>query len=270
MTCKEGKICAREIRRTIVNTMAAGGRGHLPSALSLVEILQVLYDDILKIDPNRPDWPHRDRCILSKGHGCLALYAVLAHKGFFPHEALGSFCRYEALLGGHPEHTIPGVEASTGSLGHGLAMGIGRLLAGRLRGQDFRCFVVMGDGECNEGSVWEAALAAAKHKLDRLTVVIDANDRQSFGPTAEVLDMAPLRDKWRQFGFGTVEADGHDAEQLRAIFASLPLQPGRPTAIVCRTIKGKGIRIVENDPSWHHKSAFGPEDAARLLTELSD
>lgn len=259
---------SRELREAILQTMAAAGRGHLPSALSLVEILRVLYDDILQYDPTRPTWDERDRCILSKGHGCLALYVLLADKGFFPFEELARFCTTDALLGGHPEHGIPGVEAATGSLGHGLAIGVGRALAGRMRHYTYRTFVVMGDGECNEGAVWEAAMMAAKHKLDSLTVVIDANGRQSYGSTATVLDMSPLLEKWNSFGFHATTVDGHDTAALQEIFHRLPLEKGKPSVLVCRTVKGKGFTTTENDPSWHHKSKFTPQDAEKLLEEL--
>ena len=164
------------LRRTIVHTMAASKRGHLGSALSLVEILRVLYDDILTVDPARPAWPLRDRCILSKGHGCLALYAILAEKGFFPEEELWKFCQGDGILGGHPERgKVPGVEASTGSLGHGLAIGIGFALHARQERAAHRVFVVMSDGESNEGSVWEAAMCAGKHGLSGLTALVDYN-----------------------------------------------------------------------------------------------
>ena len=209
------------LRRVIVQTLVAGRRGHLASALSLVEILRVLYDDVLAVDPGRPDWSGRDRCILSKGHGCLALYVVLQDKGFFPDAVLGTFCQVDSILGGHPEPgKVPGVEASTGSLGHGLPLGLGFALAGRMNGQSHRTFVILGDGECGEGSNWEAAMSAAKHRLDSLTVVIDYNKQQSYGDTSEVLELEPFTDKWQAFGFAVAEVDGHDVDALRSAFAA--------------------------------------------------
>ncbi|MBF0270768.1 MAG: transketolase [Magnetococcales bacterium] len=245
---------SRRLRLLVLRAMEQGGRGHPGPALSLIEILRVLYDDILRYRPDQPQWPERDRCILSKGHGCLALYALLADKGFFPVEALDTFCRFDSFLGGHPERgKIPGVEASTGSLGHGLSIGVGQALAARLQGRSHRVVVVMGDGEINEGSVWEAAMTAAKHRLDALTAVVDYNKMQSYGPTREVLDLEPLTDKWRAFGFTTREVDGHDVAALRTTL-STPPEPGRPTAIIAHTVKGKGIPEAEHNPEWHHKS----------------
>ena len=259
---------SRELRRAIVRTLTAGGRGHLGSAFSLVEILRVLYDEVLRYDPKRPDWAERDRFLLSKGHGCLALYVLLAEKGFFDVGELERFCHHDGLLGGHPEIRVPGVEASTGSLGHGLSIGLGFALAARLRGETWRTFVVMGDGESNEGSVWEGALAAGKHGVDALTVLIDDNKLQSYGPTADVQSMEPVADKWRAFGFATAEVDGHDVSALRNVFAGLPLEKGRPSLIVCHTVKGKGAASCEGNPAWHHKSRLAPEAVEQLLAEI--
>ncbi|MEM8996189.1 MAG: transketolase [Acidobacteriota bacterium] len=261
---------SRELRRRIVETLDAGGRGHLGAAFSLVEILRVLYDDVLRFRGDAPDWPGRDRFILSKGHGCLALYVLLADKGFFPASELGRFCRYDALLGGHPEIVVPGVEASTGSLGHGLSIAVGMALAARLRGQDWRTYVVLGDGESQEGSVWEGAMAAAKHRLGALTVLVDANQLQSYGPTREVLDLEPMAEKWRAFGFDAREVDGHDVDALRRALAPGPPPPGdgRPTALICRTVKGKGVPQCELEPTWHHKSRLSPDAVAELLGAL--
>lgn len=260
---------SRALRRSILDTLHKAGRGHLAPALSLVEILRVLYDDVLRFDPARPDWAERDRCILSKGHGCLALYALLADKGFFPATELDCFCKPTAMLGGHPEHCkIPGVEASTGSLGHGLPIGVGRALAARLNGAAWRTFVIMGDGECNEGSVWEAALAAGKHRLGSLTAIVDYNKQQSYASTAEVLDLEPFAAKWESFGFAAVEVDGHDVAALRQVLSLLPLQADKPTAIICHTVKGRGFASVERNLAWHHKTKLSDEEHAKLLAEL--
>lgn len=260
---------SRELRKTIVRMIEAGGRGHLGSAFSLVEILRVLYDDVLRCDPANPRWRERDRCILSKGHGCLALYAILADKGFFPASELSKFCKRDGMLGGHPEYgKVPGVEASTGSLGHGLSIGIGFALYARYEKAGHRVFVVVSDGESNEGSVWEAALCASKHRLSNLTVLVDYNKQQSYGSTFEVLNLEPFADKWRSFGFATLEVDGHDVHALRSALAGLPLQPDKPTAIVCHTVKGKGVGFVENNLAWHHRTRVAPDEIRSLLAAL--
>lgn len=258
-----------ELRRQIVRMLEKGGRGHVGSAFSLVEILRVLYDDVLRYDPGNPRWPQRDRFILSKGHGCLALYVLLAEKGFFPEAELWRFCKTDGILGGHPEAgKVPGVEASTGSLGHGLPIGVGFALNARHEQAAHRVFVVASDGESNEGSVWEAALCAAKHKLSNLTVLVDYNKQQSYSTTYEVLDLDPFADKWRAFGFAVEEADGHSVEQLRAALKRTPFDAGKPSALICHTIKGKGVGFVENNLNWHHKNKVTPEEIQSLLAAL--
>jgi len=262
-------VRSRMLREMVIDALDGGGRGHPGAALSLIEILRVLYDDVLRYRAGEPDWPERDRCILSKGHGCLALYAILADKGFFPVEELHRQCHPDAMLGGHPEaHKIPGVEASTGALGHGLPIGVGMALAARLQGRDSHVFVIMGDGEVNEGSVWEAAMCAAKHGLDNLVAIIDRNKLQSYGPTAEVLDLEPLAEKWHSFGFTVHEANGHDVESLRKGLAALPYEPGKPNLLICHTVKGRGIAEAEHNPSWHHKARLSPEQVAELHKAL--
>jgi transketolase len=234
----------------------------------LVEILRVLYDDILNYDSNEPKWPGRDRFVLSKGHGCFALYVLLSEKGFFPESELWNCGRPTALLGGHPETKIPGVEVSTGSLGHGLPFGIGFALNARYERSNHRVFVVIGDGESNEGSIWEAALSAGKHRLSNLTVIIDYNKYQSYGSTQEVQNLEPLADKWRSFGFAVSEVDGHNVDELRNTLSTLPIDEERPSAIVCHTVKGKGVSIIENNMEWHHKSRVSDEEIQILLAEL--
>jgi transketolase len=241
--------------------------------MSLIEILRVLYDDVLRFRPAQADWPERDRMILSKGHGCLALYVLLADKGFITLDTLDTFCRRDSILGGHPEAgKVPGVEASTGALGHGLSVGLGMALAIGARKSapksDSRVFVVMGDGEINEGSVWEAAMCAGKHGLSRLTALIDYNKIQSAGPTREIQDLEPLADKWRAFGFAVAEVDGHDVGALRSLLGRLPLAGDKPTAIICHTVKGKGIPFAENDANWHHKSKIPPDLVSRMYGAL--
>jgi transketolase len=259
---------SKELRRIIVNMMKASKRGHLASALSIVEIIRVLYDEILSYDPANPKWTDRDRFILSKGHGALALYPILSEKGFFPKDELWTYCLSDSILGGHPEIKAPGVEASTGSLGHGLSIGLGFAINAKFEKAKYRVFVLVGDGETNEGSIWEAALSASKHHLDNLTVIVDCNAQQSYSSTEEVLNLSPYKEKWKAFGFAAVEVDGHNIAELRNVFCSLPLEPGKPSVIICHTVKGKGINKIERDLSWHHKSKLNEEDINNLLGEL--
>lgn len=256
---------SRDLRKLVIKGLESGGKGHVGSSMSLMEILRVLYDDFLKYDPQIPDWPDRDRLILSKGHGCLALYALLVDKGFIDRSNLEKVCHPEAMLGGHPEKfQIPGIEASTGALGHGLSIGVGMAQAARIKRSGYRVVVVTGDGELNEGSIWEAAMHAAKYRLSNLSVFIDYNKIQCFGPTSEVLDLEPLANKWESFGFAVVEVDGHDVPSLRRVVQTLPLKPEKPTAVICHTIKGKGIPFAENTAEWHHRHHFEAEDIARM------
>ena len=210
------------LRRLAIKALEGGGRGHIGSTMSLIEILRVLYDDILKYQPDDPKWEERDRCILSKGHGCIALYAILADKGFFDIELLDTFCKKESILGGHPDAgKVPGVEASTGALGHGFPIGVGIAIALKVKNIAGKVFVIMGDGEINEGSVWEAAMCANKHRLENLVAIIDYNKIQSAGTTAEIQDLEPLLDKWKSFGFATNEVDGHNVTSLREVFRKI-------------------------------------------------
>jgi len=257
-----------DLRKTIVQVLKASRRGHLGSAFSLVEILRVLYDDVLRYNPKNPRWSYRDRCILSKGHGCLALYVILAEKGFFPRSELWRFCQTGGILGGHPEHTVPGVEVSTGSLGHGLSIGIGFALNARHEKADYRTFVVIGDGECNEGSIWEAAMCAGKHNLSNLTIIVDYNKQQSYGSTFQIQNLEPFVGKWKSFGLAVAEVDGHNVDILRQVFSNLPLEPDKPSVLICHTIKGKGIEFAENDLTWHHRSRLTDKEIQSLLTSL--
>jgi len=257
-----------ELRKQMVRTFLAAKRGHLASAFSLVEILRVLYDEVLHYDAKNPAWAQRDRFILSKGHGCIALYVLLAEKGFIPEAELWKLCKSDGLLGGHPEHRVPGVETSTGSLGHGLAIGVGMALNARIEKSSHRVFVVVSDGESQEGSVWEAAMCAAKHKLTNLTVLVDYNKQQSYGSIAEVLDVEPFADKWRSFGFSVRELDGHDVNALRTALTQIPFDPQRPSAIICHTVKGKGIPFMEKNLAWHHKTKVTDEEVKSLMSAL--
>jgi transketolase len=272
MECKEKTIGldarSKELRKTIIRIVEQARRGHVISAFSLVEILRLLYDDVMHYEPKNPKWENRDRFILSKGHGCLALYTLLADKGFIPESELWRFCKFDALLGGHPEHKVPGIECSTGSLGHGLSIGAGFAINGKYEKQDYRVFVVVGDGELNEGSIWEAALCAAKHKLDNLVVLVDYNKCQSYGPTCEVLELEPLADKWKAFGFEVREVNGHDVQALKAVLSKLSFEPKKPSVIICHTVKGKGIKFLENNYAWHHKSRISDQEIKMMFEDL--
>lgn len=259
---------SRYLRRLIVDGLEGGGRGHTGASFSLVEILRVLYDDVLRYRPSEPKWEGRDRFILSKGHGCLALYALLADKKFIAQDELLRQCRAGALLGGHPEDNIPGVEACTGALGHGMPIGVGMAMALRLKKNPARVVTVVGDGESNEGSIWEAAMHAAKHRLSQFTVIVDYNKLQSYGFTTEVLDLEPFADKWRAFGFAVQEVDGHDVHALQRVFSALPFDADKPNCIIAHTIKGKGIPDAEYNPEWHHRSNFSPEEIATMRAAL--
>ncbi|MBF0422989.1 MAG: transketolase [Magnetococcales bacterium] len=260
---------SRYLRRLIIRALAGAGRGHPGSALSLVEILRVLYDHALHYRADDPFHPDRDRLLLSKGHGCLALYAILADKGFFPATQLDQFCSMEGILGGLPERgRIPGVEASAGSLGHGLSLGVGMALAARIKQKKHRVVVILGDGEINEGSIWEAAMSAAKYRLDRLLGLLDYNKFQSWGPSSKIQNLEPLADKWRSFGWQVHEVDGHDVAALKQVLAPLPLTEGRPTFVICHTVKGKGFPFAEHVAAWHHKSNIGPEMVSMMEKAL--
>jgi transketolase len=262
-----------QLREQMLRMLQAGKRGHVASAFSVAEIVRVLYDDIMRYDAANPRWSGRDRFILSKGHACMAQYVLLAEKGFFPVSELWTFCSIDSFLGGHPTFgSVPGVEASTGSLGHGLSIGVGLALAVRSAGADApdapRVFVVMSDGEIQEGSVWEGLLCASKHRLSRLTVMVDYNKQQSYGYTSEVLGLEPLADKLRAFGLAVDEVDGHDVTALRALLNRPPSSDGRPRGLICHTVKGRGIKQIEQDLKWHHKTNVSDEEMASLMSGL--
>jgi transketolase len=260
------------LRQLIVQALDGARRGHIGPSMSLVEILRVLYDDFLLYRPSEPFWPDRDRLILSKGHGCLALYAILADKGFFSKELLSTFASSDSPLGGHPERgPVPGVEASTGALGHGLSIGVGMALAGRIRKRDYRVVVVTGDGELNEGSCWEAISCASKHRLSRLHVFVDRNRMQCYGSTREITALEPLGQKFEAFGFDVVEVDGHDLNALGKAVANLKdADRDRPIAILCDTVKGKGISFAEHDPTWHYRFILTDDDISAMYASISE
>jgi transketolase len=245
---------ANETRKTILRAICRAGGGHMPASFSIVEILTVLYNGVLNVSASKKDDPDRDRFILSKGHAGVALYAVLADKGFFDKKLIDAFGSRGSILGGHPDmHKVPGVEASTGALGHGFPFGVGIALGGKLDCKGYRVFVILGDGECQEGSVWEAAMFAPQHKLDNLAVIIDYNKLQAMDRLDNIVALEPLADKWRAFGWSVREVDGHDIGALKEIFGSLPFEHGKPSLIVAHTVKGKGVSFMENVPIWHFR-----------------
>ena len=245
------------LRSLVVECLFGGGRGHMGSAMSLIEILRVLYDDILKYNPKKPNDIKRDRLILSKGHGCLALYALLADKNFFQKKILRTASKFDSILGGHPEFgKVPGVEASTGALGHGPAIGAGMALSAKLNNLKYKTFVIVGDGEINEGSFWESSMIASKHQLNNFHIIIDYNKIQSYGKTKEVLNLEPLKFKLKSFGYQVSEVNGHSISKLKNYFKKINNKFKKPTALICHTIKGKGFPFAENNPFWHHKNFF--------------
>ena len=259
---------ARRIRAHAVRMVHRARASHIGSCLSMADILAVLYGEILRVDPGRADWSERDRFILSKGHGAAALWAVLAERGFFPVAELDTYCADGSRLPGHVTHAgVPGVELSTGSLGHGLPVGCGMALAARHDERAWRTFVLLSDGECDEGSTWEAALFAPHHRLDRLIAIVDHNKIQSFGSVAEVLKLEPLADKWRAFGWAVREINGHSHQQLRDTLRHTPFEPGKPSLIVAHTVKGKGVRFMEDRLAWHYRSP-DDEQLTEALAEL--
>jgi transketolase len=233
----------------------------------MADLLAVLYGRILRMDPDRPAWADRDRFILSKGHGCAALYAVLAECGFFPTAELETFYQNGTRLAGHTMHHVPGVELSAGSLGHGLPVATGMALAAKRDGHSHRVFCIMSDGECDEGSVWESALFAPQHRLDNLVAIVDYNKIQSLGRVKEVIDLDPLADKWRSFGWGTREIDGHDLSVIETALRAVPFQPGRPSCIIAHTVKGKGVSYMEDQLLWHYRAPRG-QDFDTAVAEL--
>lgn len=250
------------LKRQIVLGTVSVGEGHIASAFSILDILWVLYDHVLRIDPKDPKSDDRDRFILSKGHGSLALYAVLAEKGFFPRCELERFATFDSPLGGHPDcNKVPGVEASTGSLGHGLPMGIGMALGMRIRKVNRRVFVVVGDGECNEGSIWESVLLAAHHQLSNLTCIVDCNHS-----TDRALLLGDIAAKFTAFGCAATTINGHDHDAIYE--ALIRTESDRPTVIVAETVKGFGCKQMENSPAWHHRAPTQDELSA-ILEELA-
>lgn len=259
---------SKEIRKKILKMMFDSQTAHLGSCLSAVDILTVLYFKILKIDPKNPLDENRDRFILSKGHAAAALYATLAQRGFFPEKILNGYCLDGGKLPGHSTRgCVPGVEVSTGSLGHGLSMGTGMAMAAKNDNKDYRIFVLMSDGECEEGSVWEAAMFASRHQLDNLIGIVDYNKLQAFGRTNEIMALEPLKEKWESFGWQVKEVDGHNFAETEKNLSQIPFEKGKPSLLICHTIKGKGISFLEDKLESHYKS-LTKEEYEKALKEL--
>lgn len=260
---------ARRVRAHALRMVHRVDASHIGTCLSMADLLAVLYGAVLDVDPRHADAERRDRFVLSKGHGAAGLYATLAECGFFEVEELDTYCRDGSRLAGHAHHAVPGVDFSTGALGHGLSLAAGCALAGRAPGDGagFRAFALMSDGECDEGSIWEAALFAGHHGLDNLVGVVDYNKIQSFGRVDAVLDLEPFADKWRAFGWEVREVDGHDHEALHDVLRSLPFAPRRPSLLLAHTVKGKGVSFMEDDLAWHYRSPDA-DLLERALAEL--
>jgi len=258
---------SKRVRKQVLAMVHASGASHVGTSLSAVDILVSLYFNVLRIDPANPGDPSRDRLLLSKGHGCAALYAVLAERGFAGKEILEGFSVDGGTLWGHSTwKTMPGIEASTGSLGHGLPIGAGMAIAAKADGRASRVFVILGDGECDEGSVWEAAMLAGHRRLDNLVAIVDYNKIQSLGSVKEVLDLEPFSAKWRAFGWAAKEINGHSHEEIISSLSKVPFEQGKPSVLIAHTVKGKGVSFMENELAWHYKSP----DAAQLKSACGE
>ncbi len=245
---------AIDVRKKIVQLVVTAGGGHIGGGLSMTEILLVMYYDILNIDPKNPKKPDRDRFILSKGHGGVGICPVLADVGYYPESLMCDFNQYLSPFGMHPDmNKVPGIDMSTGSLGHGLPISVGLAIGARLQKQTWRTYCLMGDGECNEGTVWEGAMAAAHFKLGNLTAIIDRNRLMIDGPVSEVMEVEPFEDKWKAFGWDTRIVDGHDVGALLDVFRGLPpADSQKPVCVICNTKKGRGVSFTENQTKWHY------------------
>ncbi len=267
---KEIETRARSIRRLVIEMLAAAGSGHPGGSLSAADIVACLYFGVMRHRPNDPFWEDRDRFILSKGHACPVLYAALAESGYITHDLLSSLRRFGSPLQGHPDRRKLGlIEASTGSLGIGLSMGIGLAMAARLRKSPSRTYVLLGDGECEEGQIWEAAMYAPHIKLGNLCAIVDFNRLQLDASVDEITDLQPLADKWRAFNWRVVEIDGHDANAIVGALAEAEQVTDRPTVVVASTVKGKGVSYMENQIKFHGAVPDKPEDIARALAEIT-
>ena len=267
LSLDEMKGMAKKLRRHIIQMTGKAGSGHPGGSLSAVEIVTALYFNVLRHKPSDPGWPDRDRFILSKGHAAPLLYAVLSECGYFPVTELSTLRQLDSCLQGHADCTVtPGVEMSAGALGQGLSFAVGVALAGRLNSQDYRVSVLLGDGECDEGQVWEAAMAAAHFKVDNLVAIVDNNGLQLDGWNRDIMNLEPFSKKWQAFGWRVIEVDGHDLAQLIGAFDQTRLVKGQPTVIIAHTIKGKGVSFMENNPDFHGKAP----DAAQMDKALKE
>ena len=260
---------ANELRRSVVRMVYRGQTGHIGGDLSECDLMTVLYYHIMNIDPKNPEDSDRDRFVLSKGHCVEMYYAILADKGFIEKKELDTFSQYKSRLIGHPNRKIPGIEANTGALGHGMALSVGMALAGKLQKKQYRVFCLMGDGEQAEGSIWESAMFAANYGLDNLYAIIDRNHLQISGPTEDVMKLEPLEEKWRAFGFEVVRIDGNNVDEILKAFAHLSTVSGKPKLILADTVKGKGISFMENAVKWHH-GALTSEQYQTAMAELKE
>ncbi len=259
---------ARRIRREIVVMIGEAKSGHPGGSLSAVEMVVELFLNHMHIDPHNPKWPDRDRFILSKGHACPVLYAVMAEAGYTPIDQLNTLRKLGSIYQGHPDvRFIPALEASTGSLGEGLSLAIGMGIAARLDGRGYRTYAMFGDGEIQEGQIWEAAMCGAFHKMDNVVAIVDYNGIQLDGFVKDIMEVAPLADKWRSFGWHTLEIDGHSFPAIQQAFAEAEATKGKPTCIVAHTVKGKGVSFMENNPKFHG-TAPTPDEVKRALQEL--
>jgi transketolase len=264
----ELKEMAKKLRRHVITMIAKAGSGHPGGSLSAADIITALYFRVLRHHPRDPQWPERDRFILSKGHAAPILYAALAETGYFPVAELETLRQMDSRLQGHTDRTLtPGVEMSAGSLGMGLSFAIGTAMVARLDSKTYRTYALLSDGECQEGQTWEAALAAPHFKLDNLTAMVDCNGIQLSGRTCDIMDLEPLRQKWQAFGWHVIEIDGHDFDQILSAVHEAEQTKGRPTVITARTIKGKGVSFMENNVAFHGK-APSLEETERALKEL--
>ncbi len=258
----------RHLRRLVLKTIAGSSSGHPGGSLSATEILIALYFRVMSHDPANPGWQDRDRFVLSKGHCTPILYSVLSECGYFPTEELVTFRTINSRLQGHAHTMVPGVDASTGSLGQGLSIGLGMALAGRLGNKDYKTYVLIGDGECDEGQIWEAAMAAAHYKVGNLVAVIDRNRIQNDRFTSEAMEIEPLEDKWRAFGWNVLQVDGHDVGDLCDALNSASLNQDTPLVVIANTVKGKGVTFMENNPDFHGR-APNEQELSDALAELS-
>ncbi len=259
---------ACRIRCHVVRTICQAGVGHPGGSLSEADILTALYFHTMRLDPGNPTWPQRDRFVLSKGHGAAGLYATLVERGFFPAAWLETFGRIDSRLQVHPDmHMVPGIEISTGALGQGLSVALGIALGARLDGDTYRIYCLIGDGESQEGQIWEAAEVAAHYKVDNLTLILDYNRVQLMGPLSEVLEMSPMAQKWRSFNWYVLEADGHDIQALVDALEAAKQRKGQPTIIIAHTIKGKGVSFMEGESAWHGRPP-NTDELAQALKEL--